>query len=80
MNKFKVVYGKEEVEDIIAYNDIMNYIQREHNKEDGTLWKFRRIVAHQGPLTHRHLNYKGFVCIMSALNGKMERPPTNRYQ
>ena len=44
----------------------MNYIQREHNEEDGTLWKFRRIMAHQGPLTHRHPNYKNSmynVCI-----------------
>ena len=37
MNMFKVVFGKDEVEDIIAYNDIMNYIQREHNEEDGIL-------------------------------------------
>ena len=58
MTKCKVVFGKEEVEDIIAYNDIMNYIQRENNEEDGILWKFRRIVAHQGPLNHRHHDYK----------------------
>ena len=58
MNRFRVAFGKDDVEDIIAYNDIMNYIQREHNEEDGTLWKFRRIVAHQGPLTHRHPDYK----------------------
>ena len=45
MNTFKVVFSKDEVEDIIAYNNIMNYIQREHNEEDGTLWKFRRIVV-----------------------------------
>ena len=66
MNDFKVAFDKDEVEDIISYNDIMNYIQRENNKEDSTLWKFQRIVAHQGPLTHRHHNYKNSlynVCI-----------------
>ena len=51
--KFKVKYDKDDLEDILTYNDIMNFIQRETTEEDGQLWKFRRIVGHQGPLTHR---------------------------
>ena len=45
---------------------MINYIQRENSKEDSTLWKFRRIVAHQGPFNHRHNDYKNSlynVCI-----------------
>jgi len=33
--KFKVKYDKDDFEDILTYNDIMNYIQRENAEEDG---------------------------------------------
>ena len=35
--KFKVKYDKDDFEDILTYNDIMNYIQRENAEEDGQL-------------------------------------------
>ena len=31
----------------------------ERDEEDATVWKFRRIVAHEGPLIPSHPNYKG---------------------
>ena len=37
----------------------MNYISREANEEDVELWKFRHVIAHQGPLTHRYQDYIG---------------------
>ena len=37
----------------------MNYISREANEEDGGLWKFRRVIAHLGPLAHRRQDYIG---------------------
>ena len=33
-------------EDIMSYNDILDYVEREHNNEDGYLWKFRKIISH----------------------------------
>jgi len=59
VTRFKVSFDKEDVEDIIAYNDITNYLSREVNEEDGEFWKFRQVIAHQGPLTHRHPDYIG---------------------
>ena len=43
----------------MAYNDVMNYIHRDTTEENGELWKFRRILGHQGPLTRDHADYKG---------------------
>jgi len=54
MINLKVSFDKKDVEDVIAYNDIIIYISRQANEEDGDLWKLRRVIAHQGPLTHRH--------------------------
>lgn len=30
----------------MSYNDILDFVEREHNNEDGHLWKFRKIVSH----------------------------------
>ena len=30
----------------MSYNDILDYVEREHNNEDGHLWKFRKIISH----------------------------------
>ena len=37
----------------------MNHIHREQLEDDGTSWKYRSILGHQGPLTHRDRHYKG---------------------
>ena len=52
---------KEEREELMTYSDICNHVHREQSRmEDGEIyWKFRRILAHEGPLTHRDKNYKG---------------------
>ena len=57
--KFKVKYDRTDVEDIMTYNDIMNYWYRDRCKDDGYERKFRQILSHQGPLTHRSPGYKG---------------------
>jgi hypothetical protein len=31
----------------MSYNEILDYIEREDNSEDGPLWQFRRLLAHQ---------------------------------
>ena len=54
--KFKCrVNGKRE--EIVAYNDVVDYIEQDDGW-DG-VWKFRRILDHQGPLRPNDKRYKG---------------------
>ena len=41
----------------MSYNDIMDHLE-DGTKED-SMWKFKRITAHEGPLMHNHPNYNG---------------------
>ena len=34
------------LDNIMFYNDILDYIERENNNEDGVLWKLREILNH----------------------------------
>ena len=34
------------LDDIMSYNDILDYVERENNNEDGTHWRFRKIINH----------------------------------
>ena len=34
------------MDDIVSYNDILDYVERENNNEDGTHWRFRKIINH----------------------------------
>jgi hypothetical protein len=45
-------------EEIITYNEILNHIEN-NETEETTIWKFKRITAHEGPLTRTHLSWKG---------------------
>ena len=45
-------------EEIIAYNDILNHIEKDESEET-TVWKFKRITAHEGPLIRSHPNWNG---------------------
>ena len=47
-----------EYEDIVAYNNILDYTASD-NTNDESFWKFKRIIAHQGPLNTTHPDYKG---------------------
>ena len=44
-------------EEIISYNEILNYLNRD--AEDEVLWKFKYITGHQGPLKQTDPDYKG---------------------
>ena len=39
--KFKIAFEDDDsgFEDIMSYNDRLDYMEREHNNEDGHLWK-----------------------------------------
>ena len=51
--KFKIEFEKNtpsskdtHLDDIMSYNDILDYIERESNNEDGDYWHFRKILSH----------------------------------
>ena len=55
--KFKAVNGQDTYEEIIAYNQLMGYL--EDKDGDNDTWRFRRISAHEGPLSPSDERYKG---------------------
>ena len=59
--KFKLKISKDQAEEIMSYNQLMDYIQKGTNAEEDpdSLFKFRDIVAHQGPLESTDPNHKG---------------------
>ena len=58
MLKFRVkINDDDKVEEIITYNKMLEYLSKDEENE--VVWKFRRIVSHQGPLTKEHPDYKG---------------------
>ena len=46
--KFKLTINKDQAEEIMSYNQLMEYIQK--GTDPDSLFRFRDIVAHQGPL------------------------------
>ena len=59
--KFKLKIHKDQAEEIMSYNQLMDYIQKGTDAEEDpdSLFKFRDIVAHQGPLESTDPNHKG---------------------
>ena len=59
--KFKLKTSKDQAEEIMSYNQLMDYIQKGTDAEEDpdSLFKFRDIVAHQGPLESNDPNHKG---------------------
>ena len=59
--KFKLKINKDQAEEIMSYNQLMDYIQKGTDAEEDpdSLFKFRDIVAHQGPLESTDPSHKG---------------------
>ena len=59
--KFKLKINKDQAEEIMSYNQLMDYIQKGTDAEEDpdSLFKFRDIVEHQGPLESTDPNHKG---------------------
>ena len=59
--KCKLKINKDQSEEIMSYNQLMDYIQKGTDAEEDpeSLFKFRDIVAHQGPLESTDPNHKG---------------------
>jgi hypothetical protein len=63
--KFLCKINEDEREELIAFNEILNYLEAQ--EQDDVIWKFRRIIGHQGPLKNGHPDYNG-----SAYNVQIE--------
>ena len=59
--KFKLKINKDQAEEIMSYNQLMDYTQKGTDAEEDpdSLFKFRDIVAHQGPLESTDPDHKG---------------------
>ena len=59
--KFKLKINKDQAEETMSYNQLMDYIQKGTDAEEDPdpLFKFRDIVAHQGPLESTDPDQKG---------------------
>ena len=59
--EFKLKINKDQAEEIMSYNQLMDYIQKGTDAEEDpdSLFKFRDIVAHQGTLESTDPNHKG---------------------
>ena len=55
--KFRCSVNDNDYEEIVAYNDIINHIEKDDLNSDE--WKFKDIIGHQGPLSKGDKNYKG---------------------
>ena len=57
MIKFRLSINNDKAEEVITYNRLLDYLSKDN--ENDVVWKFRRIVSHQGPLRSEHPDYKG---------------------
>ena len=56
--KLRLKVNDDEYDELVAYNEVLNFIEDEFAGEDDT-WQFKSILAHQGPFTKDDPQYKG---------------------
>ena len=56
--RFKVRFTHDNQEDIMTYNEIVDFVTRDTNKENGEYWKFRKIIGHE-KVSQNQKNYNG---------------------
>lgn len=59
----------------MSYSQIMDYLNRDN--DDPVVWRFNKIIAHQGPLDKNHKDYKGSTFNVSVEweNGEVTEEP-----
>ena len=61
--RIKYIYRKtnSDVDEMISYNQLMEYIERDNQAQTSgdNLFRFRDVIAHQGPLSSTDPDYKG---------------------
>ena len=55
--KFKCSVNNDQYEELLSYREVLDYLEKD--ADNPIIWKFKRIVAHQGPLDSKSPNYKG---------------------
>src|SRR5210317_64504 len=73
--RFRVSVNDDEYQDVMAYNEILERL--EADQENPTVWKFKRITGHQGPLRPDHPSYMGskYNVTMEWENGEITPEP-----
>jgi len=74
--KFICSINDDQYEEILTYNEILNYVEQQN--DDGIkVWKFRCILAHEGPLKPSDPTYKGskYNIMIKWENGKVTSEP-----
>ena len=56
--KFRCSINEDDYEEIITYNELMDFLQK-NVENDAILWKYKHIIGHQGPLTPADPSYMG---------------------
>jgi hypothetical protein len=59
LKEFNIRYDSDQVNDTMAYNEIMNYLHRDELDEEGHIWSYRKVLAHIGPFTNKDKEHKG---------------------
>ena len=58
VHKFRVSVNDDQYEEILSYNEVVDHFARDNNDSPDPVWKFRRIIAHEGPLEPHHPKYQ----------------------
>jgi hypothetical protein len=74
--KFRISVNEDEYEEIITYNKLMDFIEK-NQENDAIVWRFQRIVGHQGPLLRHDKDYNGsrFNVLVEWENGEITTEP-----
>jgi len=59
LHKFRISINDDQYKEILSYNEVVDHFACHNNDSPNTVWKFRRIIGHEGPLEPHHPNYKG---------------------
>jgi hypothetical protein len=74
--KFRISVNEDEYKEIITYNELMDFIEKNQEK-NAIVWRFQCIVGHQGPLLQHDKDYNGsrFNLLVKWENGEITTEP-----
>ena len=55
--KFHCSINDDQYEELLSYQQLMDYLEKDG--QEPIYWKFKKIIAHQGPLHQHHPDYNG---------------------
>jgi hypothetical protein len=73
--RFLVSVNNDQAEEIITHNKLLDYLA--NDAEIDIVWKFRRIISHNGPFQANHPEYKGsqYNLVIDWENGEITTEP-----